>query len=646
MTFLQPVGLVGLIGVPILILIYILKRRYREETVPSTFLWRRSLAYMKRSLPWSLRNSVLLALQLAGVIVFSLMLARPTVAAPRTGEKIVVLDASAGMSADGADGRTRFARALELVDKLADKADGNHRVTVILAGDTASYAVYRSDDKNAIRDVLKRLSCGLGGCDLDSALQLAERAKEENTEAEIRLYTDVEYDEAEGLTVVDVRQTEWNAAALGLTATSEYGKIRFSGTVASYGGDATLTAMLYVDGELKGTRRVSCQNGVGTQIDFREVDTSVYTYAEIRVLSSDGHDALPGDDTYTLYAPTSTQSRVEVVYASGAPNVGFLKKALENRGQAFVKSVALTADYIDSTTGREKYGVAKGSRVSYSGYDVYVFCGVLPAVMPTDGAVWFVNPPACDFRESYDIPLTLGEEQTVMDGQQVYLAASVQKDPKYAVTVDKLLMNEVSVNCYTPIGLSSGDDAYHTLLSAGGETVVAAGMRGFTPVVVWSLKWSEFELQLSDYPLFVKNLLTFSRPDVLGDRSYTIGATAEIRMPAGSTALEVLCNGTPVDAADAQDISYTFRAVGDYEFRITATRLNENGVEEERTLSYYAFVGIDPAESDLYPHDGAVSAYPVPDGLVTKSEPTEVWQYFLIALLLILTAEWWVYYRV
>lgn len=646
MTFLQPVGFVGLIGVPILILIYILKRRYREETVPSTFLWRRSLAYMKHRLPWSLRNSVLLALQLVGVIVFSLMLARPTIPAPKSGEKIAVIDASAGMSAADTAGNTRFSRAVNMIGELADKADGNHRVTVILAGDTASYAVYRSEDKNEIRDVLKRLSCGLGGCDLDSALQLAERAKEENTEAEIRLYTDVEYDEANGLTVVNVRHSEWNAAALGLTATSEYGKIRFSGTVASYGGDATLTAMLYVDGELKGTRRVSCPNGVETQIDFREVDTSVYTYAEMRVISSDGQDALPGDDTCTLYAPAAEQSRVELVYASGTANVGFLRKALENRSQAFVKSVALGADYIDSTTGREKYGVAKGSRVSYSGYDVYVFCGVLPAVMPTDGAVWFVNPPACDFGESYGIPLTCGEEKTVMEGQKVYLAASVQKDPRYAVTVEKLLLGEVPVSCYAPIGLAEGSDAYHTLLSAGGETVVAAGMHGFTPVVMWTLKWSEFELQLSDYPLFVKNLLTFSCPEVLGERSYTIGTTAEIRMPAGSTGLEVLCNGIPVDATDAGDTSYTFRTIGDYEFRITATRISDDGVEEERALSYYAFVGIDPGESNLYPQGGALSAYDLPDGLVTKSEPMEIWQYFLIALLVILTAEWWVYYRV
>ena len=645
MTFLQPLGLLGLVGVPILILIYILKRRYREQTVPSTFLWRRSLAYMKRRFPWSLRNSVLLILQLLAVVVVSLLLARPTVAAPKTGEKIAIVDASAGMSAAGVDGETRFARALGMIDKLAEKADGNHRVTVIVAGDNPTYAVYRSDSKNEIQEALRGLSCGHSGCSLDTALQLAERAKEENTEAEVRLYTDVEYEAIEGLTVVNVKRMEWNAAALGLTAQQEYGKIRFSGTVASYGGEATLTAMLYVDGELKGTRRVECADGIETQVDFREVDTTVYTYAEMKVLSSDGTDALPEDNAYTLYAAPSSQKRVELIYASGAPNVGFLRKALENRSQAFVKSVLLNADYIDDT-GREKYGVAKGSKVSYTGYDVYVFCGVLPAVMPTDGAVWLVNPPECDFAESYGISLSLGEEETVMEGQQVYLAASVQKDPEYAVAVEKLLLSEVSVNCYAPIRLSEGGEDYHTLISAGGDPVIVAGKLGFTPLVMWSLKWSEFELQLSDYPLFVKNLLTFSCPEVLDRQYFTIGSTATVRMPAGSTKLEVLCNGSPVDAVEAANTTFTFDAVGDYEFRITATRLDASGLLQEKTMSYYAFVGLDAEESDLYPHGGTVAAYALPDGLETEFEPMEIWQYLLIALLVILTAEWWVYYRV
>lgn len=67
MTFLMPYGLIGLIGVPILILVYILKHRYREETVPSTFLWRRSLKYKKHQLPFSLRNSILLQIGRAHV---------------------------------------------------------------------------------------------------------------------------------------------------------------------------------------------------------------------------------------------------------------------------------------------------------------------------------------------------------------------------------------------------------------------------------------------------------------------------------------------------------------------------------------------------------------------------------------------------
>ena len=39
MTFLYPLGLLGLIGVPLLILIYILRSKYNEQTVPSTYLW-------------------------------------------------------------------------------------------------------------------------------------------------------------------------------------------------------------------------------------------------------------------------------------------------------------------------------------------------------------------------------------------------------------------------------------------------------------------------------------------------------------------------------------------------------------------------------------------------------------------------------
>ena len=48
MSFLQPLGLLGPIGVPIIIIIYIIKSRYVQKPVASTFIWKRSLKYMKR----------------------------------------------------------------------------------------------------------------------------------------------------------------------------------------------------------------------------------------------------------------------------------------------------------------------------------------------------------------------------------------------------------------------------------------------------------------------------------------------------------------------------------------------------------------------------------------------------------------------
>ena len=59
MSFLYPLGLLGLIGIPILIIIYIIKSKYTEQTVSSTYLWLLSERFLKRKNPIS---------KLAGII--------------------------------------------------------------------------------------------------------------------------------------------------------------------------------------------------------------------------------------------------------------------------------------------------------------------------------------------------------------------------------------------------------------------------------------------------------------------------------------------------------------------------------------------------------------------------------------------------
>ena len=48
MSFLNPAGLWGLLGIPVLILIYIIKPKFQEKLVTSTFIWKLSQKYKKK----------------------------------------------------------------------------------------------------------------------------------------------------------------------------------------------------------------------------------------------------------------------------------------------------------------------------------------------------------------------------------------------------------------------------------------------------------------------------------------------------------------------------------------------------------------------------------------------------------------------
>ena len=48
---LMPLGLLGLLGIAVLIIIYILKPNYQQKIVSSTYVWKLSLKYRKRRIP-------------------------------------------------------------------------------------------------------------------------------------------------------------------------------------------------------------------------------------------------------------------------------------------------------------------------------------------------------------------------------------------------------------------------------------------------------------------------------------------------------------------------------------------------------------------------------------------------------------------
>src|SRR3954468_23546885 len=107
--------LAGALVVPSLLILYFLKLRRREQTVPSTLLWRKAIQDLQVNAPFQkLRRNLLLLLQLLLLLFLLLTLSRPVSNyTPGPGKTTVFLiDRSASMSArDGENGKTRLDEA-------------------------------------------------------------------------------------------------------------------------------------------------------------------------------------------------------------------------------------------------------------------------------------------------------------------------------------------------------------------------------------------------------------------------------------------------------------------------------------------------------------------------------------------------------
>ena len=102
MPFATPLALLGLLFVPAVIAMYLLKLRRDEAVVPSTLLWTRLVADVEANAPWQkLRRSLLLLLQILLVIILAALAARPFLERPAglARDIVLVVDTSASMGA-------------------------------------------------------------------------------------------------------------------------------------------------------------------------------------------------------------------------------------------------------------------------------------------------------------------------------------------------------------------------------------------------------------------------------------------------------------------------------------------------------------------------------------------------------------------
>lgn len=655
MNILQPLGLLGLIGVPIIIIIYLIKSKYVQKPVSSTFIWKRSLKYIKRKVPMSIIISLLLILQLLTVIAASLAISRPTIKPLKSNETIIILDASASMQTTNGTS-TRFQVAKDKIFEDVEKiGSSSSKVSLIVAGITAHREFEREENKVNIMNELESIKCSYGDADLEGAFELASEILQKNAGAKIKLYTDKDYAVAEDVEVINVaRNSEKNVAILSAEEKRQLdGSYEFYVTIGAFGEANQTVVSIAIDGTvLKISEMITladCSVEGNQPVDI--VFTPDYTkksdantiYVTIdRIEKYDeakfelgASDSLAEDNKFYVYAKEEANPKIMFISSnfkttdSGAVDMTkptSLFVALSSNGY-FINS----QDMHVSTEG-----------LTFKGYDLYIFEGVEPPAkeeFPTDGAVWILNPPSIPKDESGSpvIPVEIVEDGAFEGDDKMFLAS------------DSLSLTYTTITQSLDKNMTVGVGRYNTMVVSGdfekiysytnNSPALLAGTHGGVRMVITSFDFraSSWAMKVTDYILLIDNLVKYSIPEVLTARDFTVGEKLQFNAPAGTEKIVIKYGDTVIDTIE--DISATFELdkVGVYE--IVAE------FAEKDPKSYMVPTHIAANESNIEEAGDKIVAPQVPEGTEVEAEPIELFPYLIAFLILLLVLEWGVYHR-
>ena len=619
MTFLYPIGLLGLIGIPILIIVYLIKNRYTEQTVASTFLWRLSERFLKRRNPLSRITGIIsLILQLLLVAALSLAVAHPIIVLPGAAhEYCFILDGSASMNME-AEGKTRFDLAKEEILKVVDEAKEGSTYTVVLVSGTTEVILERADDKSRIADRLATVTCSDGAIDYTDAIGAAQGYFDANPSTRVYLVTDTDYNTKENVTLVNVARSENNISVEDVIF-FRTGKttLTVSGNILSYGADRIVDVEIYADGgeESLSATKVQAFKDTPTPFSFTVELGEFYSIT----VKCPTEDAYSKDNSVTVYNVESENS-YKALLVSDAP---FLIEAAVDAVSTADITVMTTEDY-----KKEEERLAKLDK-KVNGYSLYIFDCYNPTTLPSDGSIWFIGASASVEGSGFSVQ----GEVLLETADTITLSTST------ASIVRKLTANMVGDDIYISKYIKCGLYAdFTTLYSYKGNPVIFTGVNTYgNREVVFAFNLHDSDITLSlDYLAMLGNLLDYSFPEVIEKTEYFCGDTAEINVISG-------CNSIRVETPKGEVI-YTDTTGAVSEFMLTEVGEYKITVEISGTErpAYYVYSSVPkeerPTETTL--DSIIIRGEAAEEGSDGRYDPMTL--LFILAALLF-TAEWMVY---
>ncbi|MDF1661533.1 MAG: BatA and WFA domain-containing protein [Planctomycetota bacterium] len=646
MNFANPLWLAALPPALITItILYFLKLKRREMVVSSTFLWRQAVQDLRVNSPFQkLRMNLLLILQLLIATLIIVTLARPRSAVSATGARdlILLIDRSASMGSNDADGQSRLSQAVTQASRLVNDMSGNDRAIVIAFDEKPEILASLTNNKRSLLKILKDIELSDKGTYFNEALERAFKisiGESENRPREVHLFSDglcrelgrvvTKEDRDRGVSSKKLgelnaklpKNTSLHYISLGSDETTNIGITKadlrrtldsdaflqlFVGIVNYTKDEQVVGVDILLNGKLVQSQEVTLERDAVTGVIF---DSESLTAGLIEVVL-DKKDGLELDNR----AYTIAQKKEELKVLLVSPGNGFLEKALRTMG--FVDPKSITPLNFNA------------SDPALSAFDVIIFDRFQPGIMPSAGCL-FINvlPPykRLAWEKTVEFPRVV--EHNSAHPVTAYLQFD-QLEPLRMKPL-KLTKKDVSLVDAEPGPMIS------VIHESGRDSVVL----GFD---ILESRWPF----LAEFPIFLANAIRWLGGAETRSRQLKTGQVAVIPVGEGKGLVKIT---NPKGKEFEVPIDPSRRIINfsktDYVGFYKAQVIREGKVEREQ---YFAVNINDTLESSLTPRkefkvagrEKAVEG----DSEVQESN-REIWRYFAWALLAFLLLEWYIYNR-
>ena len=542
MSFVYPAGLWGLIGIPVLVLIYIILNKYTEQTVTSTYLWTLSERFLKRRNPISMIAGIIsLILQILAITMISLAIAQPLIVIPNSANAYCfVLDGSGSMNMTQ-NGKSRFDVAKGEIAGIIKNSMNGSTYTLVFSGDTPQTVYTDLTDKTRAIELMDELICAHSSKPMSDAMDMAQSYFDRNPSILTYVVTDKYYEKSSNVEIINVYTKVENYAVSNVEYRFIDGKLDITGTVISYETSRELTVELYLEDKTEpyGVQTLDVINAEETPFHFECDD--VLDFQSLRIVIPE-EDALSLDNEIVVYN-LKYENISETLLVSDEPF--FMRAALAATG-----NTQLTMATIKEFEGDSAYK---------SGYGLYIFDNYLPDTLPNDGAVWFINPKG-------NLQGTNFTFQGEIIAREI---ASYSKSTNSFVRsmLEGVVKSDFDLVKYAKYGLFG---KYTTLISCEGSPILftSVNANGYRQVVFgFDLHDSTGFTMHANLTTMLLHLLNYSFPNIIDETMYYSGEIMNINVISGCESVIIKsANGRYSYLNTVSDVvEYELAEVGIYE---------------------------------------------------------------------------------